>query len=307
MNVFFKKLLVGGFLALPAVILDIANAAQRTDLHLQNLETINQQYKEIVAALGPNTRPEERHAEMLGLHASSSLRLVETLLDPDGATHYSYQQMFRGLPVFGQTIFVSESQSGVLSNLSGHVVYGLEIDLLNKDKLLFREMPWLPLRKHGLLNEASTGTLIPWEKSKRVVFVDNENVAHFAFYRELRPDRNNEGNLSTTFAIVDATSGQVLKQWDDQNTPKADDLNAALAAISPSSKANRVKLLFGGSNCLATALYQQSVLYEVLWQNYWGCVSSGTSANCMTLYLDGHSMVTGWVIGEYTACMTGVT
>ena len=73
---------VRGFTAVSALALAIAagtgSAAQREDLHLQDVGALNQQYAKVASMLGTNARAEDRHAEMLGLSASSKLRVLET-------------------------------------------------------------------------------------------------------------------------------------------------------------------------------------------------------------------------------------
>jgi len=88
-----------------------ASAASRTELHNQNVSLLNSQYK-LAAASGMPTRPEDRHAEMLGLDADSRLSVLTHNQDADGTQHYRYQQSFRGTPIWGEQVVVSEDKGG---------------------------------------------------------------------------------------------------------------------------------------------------------------------------------------------------
>ena len=49
--------------------------------------------------------------------------------DSDGTRHYRYQQTFRGVPVFGEHVIVSEDKAGNVRNMFGRTVDGLAGEL----------------------------------------------------------------------------------------------------------------------------------------------------------------------------------
>ena len=110
MGNFTHKPVVRGFPSFSALALAIAAgtamSAERPDLHAQDVQAINQQYAKVIATIGAAAEGASRHAEMLGLEASSSLRQLEKSIDADGTTHYRYQQLYRGIPVFGEHVVV---------------------------------------------------------------------------------------------------------------------------------------------------------------------------------------------------------
>ena len=89
-----------------------AQAATRVDLHTLNVAQVNHQYAAASSHLGVAAQASQKHAEMLGLDANSSLHVLATSTDSDGTRHYRYQQMFRGVPVFGEHVIVSEDKGG---------------------------------------------------------------------------------------------------------------------------------------------------------------------------------------------------
>jgi len=63
-----------------------ASAANRNDLHSQNVSLLNSQYK-AAARAGIPARAEDRHAELLGLDTESRLTLLTQNQDADGSKH----------------------------------------------------------------------------------------------------------------------------------------------------------------------------------------------------------------------------
>ena len=93
-----------------AVALGSASAAVRSDLHEQSVALINSQYKLAVAATGRPAQANVRHAELIDLDPESSLDLLSSVRDANGTVNYRYQQSFRGIPVFGEQVVVSEER-----------------------------------------------------------------------------------------------------------------------------------------------------------------------------------------------------
>ncbi len=212
---------VRGFTSFSALALAIAAgtafAAERPDLHLQDVQAINQQYAKVISSLGVAADASTRHAEMLGLDASSTLKVLEQSVDPDGAKHYRYQQMFRGIPVFGEHVVVSEGKAGI-KTLFGRMVAGLDQDLVGA-KSRFDEAGALDLGKRAALGKKLAGANIQRERSQQVIFVDDADKAHYAFLVEvLAETQGAKGGMTRTFVILDATSGKVLKQWEGLTT-----------------------------------------------------------------------------------------
>jgi len=215
---FTHKPVVRGFTSVSALALAIAAstsfAAERPDLHQQDIKALNQQYAKIAAELGRSARAEDRHAEMLGLTAASTLRVLDKSVDADGTTHYRYQQLYRGIPVFGEHVVVSEAKNGQVKNLFGRAVHGLDREIGASSKSRLDESRALDLGKRAALGKRLAGALIERENSQRVVFIDDDGNASMSFLVEVLSDKAGGGTPSRMFTILDANSGKVLKQWD---------------------------------------------------------------------------------------------
>jgi len=194
-----------------AILLGQAEAAQRSDLHLSNLDGINSKRANI-ERLG-TLAIEERHAEMLGLDTSSTLKVLEVTTEKNGLTHYRYQQMHRGLPVFGEHIVVSESAAGVRS-LFGSKVSGLDLEVAASGKSRLDERAAFLGARQAALGKRVASAVIERERLEKVVFVDDANLAHVAYFSEVLADRPGGGAPTRMFTLIDADNGKVLKQWD---------------------------------------------------------------------------------------------
>ena len=106
-----------------------AHAADRVNLHQQDAHAMYKQYKAASARIGMPSHANDRHAEMLGMDARSGLRLIDSKADANGTRHFRYRQTYRGVPVFGEQVIVSEDANGSVRSLFGHRVGGLDADL----------------------------------------------------------------------------------------------------------------------------------------------------------------------------------
>ena len=190
-----------------------AQAATRVDLHALNVAQVNHQYAAASSHLGIAAQASQKHAEMLGLDANSSLHALATSTDSDGTRHYRYQQMFRGVPVFGEHVIVSEDKAGHVRSLFGRAVSGLA-----------GELPATPakLAKAQALSIAKAATLgnriAHNESAPQMIYVDDANHAHMAYVVSFFADAAVGGHPTRPFVIVDANNGKILKKWEGLTT-----------------------------------------------------------------------------------------
>ncbi|MEG3788676.1 M4 family metallopeptidase [Lysobacter sp. CCNWLW3] len=190
-----------------------ADAAQRVDLHQRNVNQLNQQYRAATASVGASADAGARHAELLALDTQSTLKAVAIKADRDGARHYRYQQSYRGVPIFGEQVVVSEDANGNVRTLFGQMIGGLDADLPSVTPKLAKSQALSIGKRAGLGNRqgllATRG-----EKTEQVIYVDDGGRAHLAYVVSYFADTAQGGSPTRPFVIVDAGSGRVLKQWD---------------------------------------------------------------------------------------------
>jgi len=195
-----------------------AQAATRVDLHEQNVGQLNAQYQLATRGVGVPAQAQARHAEMLGLDADSALQVLTTARDADGATHNRYQQSFRGVPIWGEHVIVSEDASGNVRNLFGRKVGGLASDLAPGAALIAKTNA-LAIAKNLMLGNAAAATKagamqVEREDARQMIFIDDDGNAHMSYVVSFFADTAKGGAPTRPFVIVDARSGAILKQWD---------------------------------------------------------------------------------------------
>ncbi|MGO4774387.1 M4 family metallopeptidase, partial [Lysobacter sp. 2RAB21] len=192
-----------------------ASAAERIDLHRLNTAALQQRSAASIAAIGPSATPAMRHAGLLGLGAESKLTLIKRNAGT-GVVNHRYQQSFRGVPVFGEHVVVSEDANGNVRTLFGRMVDGLAAELPNTAPKLSSAQA-LDLGKRAGLGNRLAALQVTNPQSKQMIFVDDNDRAHMAYVVSFNADAAGGGSPTRPFVIVDANTGAVLKQWDGLN------------------------------------------------------------------------------------------
>ena len=213
-----------------------ASAAQRVDLHSQDVAKLNQQYQSAVAKSGAASKANVRHAELISLDADSALSLLKSSQDADGSRTYRYQQTFRGLSVFGEHVVVREDAKGNVKTLFGRSVAGLAAELPAIAPKLSSAQA-LDLAKSAALGKRAGALQVRNESSKQMIYIDDAGRAHVAYVVNYFADSAKGGEPTRPFVILDANSGKVLKQWDG--------LNHALVGTGPGGNAKTGQYEYG--------------------------------------------------------------
>ncbi|QSQ26458.1 peptidase M4 family protein [Pyxidicoccus parkwayensis] len=240
-----------------------ASAAERLDLHQQDVGAIRQQ-NAAIAARGLTVREPVRHAQALGLDADSSLRLLDGAVD-HGVRNYRYQQTFRGLPIFGEHVIVNEDASGEIRTLFGRKVTGLERDIQEGAPRLTSTQA-LDIAKGAGLGKRITAMLTSNEKSELMIYVDDDGRAHKSYVVSYFADSFGGGSPTRPMVIVDAEDGRVLKQWEN--------LQHALVGTGPGGNAK-------------TGQYEYGTNFGYLDVDQSGTTCTMTNVNVKTVNLNG--------------------
>ncbi|HEV8693163.1 MAG TPA: M4 family metallopeptidase [Lysobacter sp.] len=187
-------------------------AATRVDLHRQDVARMNAQYKAAIAQTGVAAKAADRHAEMLGLETDSSLQLIRTI-DANGVHNHRYQQIFRGIPVFGEQVIVSEDANGSVRALFGQKIDGLARELPAAAAKLDKNQALAIGKKAGLGSHLAV-MRTENERSEQMIWIDANDRAHLVYVVSYFADVSQGGAPTRPFVIVDANTGKVLKQWE---------------------------------------------------------------------------------------------
>ena len=190
-----------------------AFAADRVDLHRQDLGKLKQQYKSVVARSGAAAMAHSRHEQLLQLDGESRLLLKQRNSDL-GVRNSRYQQTFRGVPVFGESVVVSEDASGNVRALFGRKATGLAADIRSVNPGLSKAQA-LAAGKRAWLGSSLASRKVRNEKSDLTIWIDDAGKAHLAYVVDFVADSARGGDPTRPMLIIDARNGKVLKQWEN--------------------------------------------------------------------------------------------
>lgn len=194
-----------------AMIAGSAHAAERIDLSLRNVDQLNRQYMAMAAKSGVLPMVHSRHEQVLRLDSESRLVLLKRHSDA-GVRNSRYQQTFRGMPVFGEQIVVSEDAEGRVRALYGRQVDGLRNDLATGAPKIASTQA-LAIAKRAVLGARFAAVRTERDESRQMIFIDDAGRAHMSYVVSFFSDAGTKP--VRPLVIVDADSGKVLKRWDN--------------------------------------------------------------------------------------------
>ena len=192
-----------------ALVAGGVSAADRIDLHGRNIAQVNQQHQAVAVRMGAAATPRDRHAEMLAMEPESQLSVLQSAQDRNGSRHTRYQQSFRGVPIFGEQVVVSEDAGGNVRPLFGRIVTDLAAELPATAPRMAKAQAWAIARRATLGNRIAAN-----ESNRQMIFVDDNGRAHMVYVVSYFADAVTGGSPTRPVVIVDANNGRVLKQWD---------------------------------------------------------------------------------------------
>lgn len=240
-----------------------ANAAQRADLHQRNVNQLRQQYQSLTATQGVAPMANRRHAQFMRTDANSTLLMRATRQDR-GVRNYRYDQAWRGIPVFGQGVVVSEDRNGNVRTMFGNLVSGLEADIASTTPK-FGKAAALVAAKRLALGNGIAGMLTRDEKTDLVVYIDDAGQGHLAYAVTFVADSAAAGPTRPVI-VLDAISGKVIKRWEN--------LQHALVGTGP-----------GGNQ--KTGQYEYGTDYGYLNVTQSGTTCTMSNTNVKTVNLNG--------------------
>ena len=190
-----------------------AFAANQVDLHREDLAKAKQQYKAATARTGVAAMAHTRHEQLLRLDPESRLLLLARHSD-HGVRNSRYQQTFRGIPVFGEHVIVSEDASGNVRALFGRKTAGLARDI-GSTRPAFGKAQALAIGKRAALGGSVASRRIENERSELTIHVDDSGKARLAYAVSFFADTVRGGDPTRPMLLIDAKNGKVLKQWEN--------------------------------------------------------------------------------------------
>jgi vibriolysin len=160
--------------------------------------------------------------ESLGLEKASGFE-VRNQFVANGKRYQRSQQTFYGLKVYGEHVVQTSDSQGFLESIDGTAFRGLGKDLAGvKPRISAKKALQIAKSHNDSTHENFAGASVYRnEKSEFQIFVDANNKARLAFVVNFVKDAPLGGKPSRPFVIVDAVTGDVLKQWEGLNHAEA--------------------------------------------------------------------------------------
>ncbi|MBP6749629.1 MAG: peptidase M4 family protein [Xanthomonadaceae bacterium] len=239
-----------------------APAAVLTDLHQSDRARIERS-NAAIAASGVVAMAHTRHEQALSLDGESRLMLIDRKTDL-GLRNHRYVQTFRGLPIFGEHVVVTENASGGIDTLFGRKVDGLASEISSGKTRLDRKQA-LAIAKSVTLGNRLGFMRTQAESSELMIHIDEAGAARRAYVVSYFADTLGGGSPMRPTVIVDADTGRVLTQWEN--------LQHALVGTGP-----------GGNTKIGQ--YEYGTQYGKMDVTQSGTTCSMTNANVRTVNLN---------------------
>lgn len=175
-----------------------AFAADRVDLRKQDVQGQG------IAAANVNSA--------IGLSQDESLKILRTFRDADGSMHERYQQLYNGLPVWGENIIVSKDASGIVKQFHGMKVNGIDQDIQSVKKLSEYDPKSAleGMKQKVLKKDKKAEWIFENETAETVIFVDKKSVAHVAYAVSFFADVKEGGAATRPTYLISVETGKVL-------------------------------------------------------------------------------------------------
>lgn len=150
-------------------------------------------------------------ASYLNLDNSATLKATKSkVVTVRGTVKTREVQMYNGVPVYGRSVVVERDKAGAVLSVRGRVEQSIAADLSSvKPKLSAAQVQSVLRSARGGLSGLSVND------SKAELFVyPAENGAKARLVYRVSLNAEGPGQATRPFALIDANSGQVIKQWE---------------------------------------------------------------------------------------------
>ena len=194
---------VTGMILAPTLV---ASAAERVALH-------RLPPTQLAMPASPHDRDDAAaYLRVLGVSADGALRQLSSHTGASGMRHQRFEQVHRGIPVFGEHVLVATTASGALHRLSGVAVRGLDADVPEVVPRVAGEQAGRIARAVNL--DGAVDTVISNERRRLMIHLDSQDTARLAWVVDFFADTSDGGSPTRPTTIIDAGNGDVLDRWE---------------------------------------------------------------------------------------------
>lgn len=149
-----------------------------------------------------------------GLAQHEALALSKAQTDQQGFSHSRYQQTYKGIPVWGESVAISRDQSGRAIYVHGRLIHELADGITNTTPSL-KQSDALNAMKNLAQNRRSSFAELKFSNSSSglVIYLNGETPT-LAYAVSFFADTDAGGDPTRPTFIVDAHSGQILFEYE---------------------------------------------------------------------------------------------
>lgn len=152
---------------------------------------------------------------MIGLNKNYEFRTIKTIKLPNGKVKHRIAQFYNNVRVFGESIAITTTNAGAQAELFGSYLASIEKDVIaTTPKLSQSDVIELMLNKIKVGNEAG----IENKQADLFIMQDVNKKARLVYRISFML---NSDHPSRPSFIIDANTGEIIKQWDGLTTREA--------------------------------------------------------------------------------------
>lgn len=146
----------------------------------------------------------------LSLSAAESFQPKSQIATQTGNVKVRYQQMYKGVPVWGASIVAEQSAMGVIRSLDGRRVTGIETDLPDVTPNFGSEQAIDKLKRHEL-QSGLVAHQTENEQADLFIIIDQDRKARLVYKTSFVTHIDGP---SRPIAFIDAKTGDILDRWE---------------------------------------------------------------------------------------------
>ncbi|WP_444996740.1 M4 family metallopeptidase [Aliikangiella sp. IMCC44359] len=151
--------------------------------------------------------------QILGLSADESLQVVKTYADADGGTTVRYQQMYKGLPIFGDHAIISRYADNSFKLAHGAVFNGIAADIASVDPKISLAAAVKTAKAASLSENGLTSQQVSYENEQSALGIRVHEGKAQLVYQVSYVQYADEPSRPTM--MIDAMTGEILSSYNN--------------------------------------------------------------------------------------------
>ncbi|AQS38651.1 Zinc metalloprotease (elastase) [Shewanella psychrophila] len=147
--------------------------------------------------------------QVLALKQEDSIRPVAEMAMSGNRMKVRYQQLYKGIPIYGESLVVEKNTIGFYTGVSGQFIRAIGLDLPSSIPLMSTSHA-LTIAKSDL-PQALGPVSVDNEQAVLRIYLDENDKARLVYITSFVSYGN---SISRPFKIIDANNGDILRQWE---------------------------------------------------------------------------------------------